>query len=173
MLNYGSVKLFEKILPNYNKSLVYKINNSFISCYRKNICVESKLKKNFLFFINNSRKKNIKFFISTNKKSKIAKILLTKLKVLKYFKFVAGSDSFKYKKPNERHLQLLFKRFKLLKKNSVYIGDTEVDSMMARKFGIKFILIKNGYTNLGYKKIFYDILAYDYKILYRILQKSN
>ena len=69
------------------------------------------MRKNLKVFLDYCKENNIKLFISTNKLEKNAKLLLKKLKINNYFLFVAGSDTFKYKKPNYLHLQKLKKSF--------------------------------------------------------------
>jgi phosphoglycolate phosphatase len=169
--NNGSIKMFNRLLPKKNEVFIKDINNIFLEHYKKNICVKSKLKKNILFFLDKCRKEKIKLFISTNKKEKFAKILIKKLNISKYFNFVCGVDTFRYKKPNPLHLAALSNKFNLEKKEILYVGDTEIDSLMARNFKIYFALFKNGYTTLGYNRISYDFLTSDYKQLYKDLKK--
>ena len=98
-------------------------------------------------------------------REKIAKLLLKKLKINNYFLFIAGSDTFKHKKPNYLHLQKLKKKFHFLKKETIFVGDTEIDSLLAKNFKIKFILLRNGYTNVDPQKLNYEIAISDYNKL--------
>lgn len=159
--NKGSLYLIQKVIGKKNIHSK-KINNDFLKHYENNICIKSKLRKNLKIFLEYCKKNNIKLFISTNKLEKIAKLLLKKLKINNYFLFIAGSDTFKYKKPNYLHLQQLKKKFCFLKKETIFIGDTEIDSLLARNFKIKFILFKNGYTTVNPKKLDYEIAISDY-----------
>ena len=112
--------------------------------------------------------------VSTNKLEENAKLLLMKLKVLKFFNFVAGSDTYKFKKPSVFHFQYLKKKYNLKKKETILIGDTEVDSKAAKNFNIRFVLIKNGYTTLKPCQINSDFCVSDYRNLRSILDiKSN
>jgi phosphoglycolate phosphatase len=112
----------------------------------------------------------VKLFVSTNKNNIIAKILLKKLKIIKYFKYIVGFNTYKYKKPNPLHLKAICKKFNLKKEEILYIGDTEIDSIMANKYRVKFALITNGYTTLHPDRISYDFLTSDYKRLYKTLR---
>ena len=159
--NKGSLYLIQEVIGKKNIHSK-KINNDFLKHYENNICIKSKLRKNLKIFLEYCKKNNIKLFISTNKLEKIAKLLLKKLKINNYFLFIAGSDTFKYKKPNYLHLQQLKKKFCFLKKETIFIGDTEIDSLLARNFKIKFILFKNGYTTVNPKKLDYEIAISDY-----------
>ena len=118
-------------------------------------------------------KKKNQIFYKHQQKKKIARLLLKKLKILTFFSFVAGSDSFKFQKPDPRHLAKLCKKFNLKKKECLYIGDTEVDAYMANSFNMFFVLIKNGYTKKSHKNILFDVLTSDYKQLLKDLQKKG
>lgn len=162
--NKGSLYLIQKVVGKKNIHSK-KINNDFLKHYENNICIKSKLRKNLKIFLDYCKKNNIKLFISTNKLEKNAKLLLKKLKINNYFLFVAGSDTFKHKKPNYLHLQQLKKKFHFLKKETIFVGDTEIDSLLAKNFKIKFILLRNGYTNVDPQKLNYEIAISDYNKL--------
>lgn len=162
--NNGSLSLIQKITRKKNIN-TKKINDDFLKHYQNNICIKSKLKKNVKPFLRFCKKKKIKLFISTNKLEHNAKLLLKKLKINNYFLFVAGSDTFKYKKPNFLHLHQMKRKFSFLKKETIFVGDTEIDSLLAKNFKIKFVLFKNGYTNVNPKKIKFDISISNYSKL--------
>ena len=172
--NKGSVEMFKKLLgKNINKKLIVDLNYFFLSHYKKNICVKSKLKKNVLSFLKQCKKKKIRLFVSTNKSEKNAKLLLKKLKILKYFKFIAGSDTFNHKKPSALHLNMLHKKFFIKKDQTVLVGDTEVDSTLAKNFKIKFIIIKKGYTTLKPFDISSDVMISDFSQITQFLKKIS
>tara|TARA_B100000900_G_scaffold395891_1_gene394691 strand:+ start:213 stop:875 length:663 start_codon:yes stop_codon:yes gene_type:complete len=162
--NNGSLNVIQKISRKKNIN-TKKINDDFLKHYQKNICIKTKLKKNVKPFLKYCKKKKIKLFVSTNKLENNAKLLLKKLKINNYFLFVAGSNTFKYKKPNFLHLHEMKKRFGFLKNETIFVGDTEIDSLLAKNFKIKFVLFKNGYTNVNPKKMKFDISISNYSKL--------
>lgn len=170
--NRGSLFMIQNFLKKNNRSIKI-INNYFLSHYKFNMCRKTQLKKNVLNFIKKCKKKNIQLFVSTNKSKKNAVLILKKLKILKFFKFIAGSDSFKYQKPNPLHLEALRRKFGIKKKQTVFIGDTEIDSALAYSFNIKFVLIKNGYTTLKFSEIKSDITIANYSNLSRIFRELS
>jgi len=170
--NKGSIHMIKEVLGKNNKK-EEEINNFFLKNYEINICNKSKLKSDVLDFLKFCKKKKIKLFISTNKSEKNAKLLLMKLKILNFFDFVAGSDTFKYKKPNILHLKYLNKSCNFKKKETIFIGDTEVDSRVAENYNIKFVLIKNGYTILKTKEINYNFCISNYDELRTILEEKS
>lgn len=145
--NQGSLHMVKMILGK-KELLAKQINDLFLNHYKKNICNQTTLKKNVVNFLKYCKRKKMKLFVSTNKNQKNAILILKKLKIYNYFDFIAGSDTFKYRKPNPLHLKMLKKKFSFKKKETIFIGDSKIDSDLAYKFKIKFILIKNGYTNL-------------------------
>ena len=167
--NRGSLLMIKKISKK-NNLINKKINNYFLRHYKFNMCNKTKLKKNILHFIKQCKKKKIQLYVSTNKKELNAILMLKKLKIFKFFKFIAGSDTFSHQKPSPLHLESLKRKFNIKKKQTVFIGDTEVDSDLAYKFNIKFILIKNGYTHLKPSQIKSDFSIINYSNLPRIFQ---
>lgn len=171
--NKGSIEMIKKFIKKNDTNLIKDINQVFINHYRNNICIKSKLKSNVLSFLNECKKKKIKLFISTNKSEENAKLILKKLKIIKLFNFIAGNNTFPHRKPNPLHLQMLKKKFSLKKNETIFIGDSEIDSTLAKKFKIKFILIKNGYTLIKHTKIKADFLVTNFAEIPKILEKLS
>ena len=171
--NKGSIKMVKNFIQKNDNKLIKEINFNFLNYYWKNICIKSSLKSNVFSFLKTCKKKKIKLYVCTNKSEKNAKLLLKKLKILKYFNFVAGKDTFLFKKPNPLHLNMLKNKFFFKKKETIFIGDSEVDSILARNFKIKFILIKNGYTILKPDNIKSDFSISSFAQLPKILKKLS
>ena len=118
----------------------------FFSYYKKNVYVKSKPYpgiKNLL----NKLQKNYKLAVCSNKLEKLTKIVLQKSDLKKYFDFVAGGDTFKFKKPHPSVLNNVVKKFKINKKDSLFVGDSEHDYHAAQNSKIDFCLKQGGYTN--------------------------
>jgi len=166
----GSVKMIQNVLNKSSYKSIKKINHLFLQHYQRNICVKSRLKENVPQLLKLCKGKKIKLFVSTNKSEKNAKLLLKKLDILDYFFFVAGSNTFKFIKPNPIHLKTLYKKFKIDKNQSIMIGDSKIDSECAKKNGTKFILVKNGYTNIHHNKIFSNFKVNTFKEIIQIVK---
>jgi len=118
----------------------------FFSYYKKNVYVKSKLYpgiKNLL----KKLQKNYKLAVCSNKLEKLTKIVLQKSDLKKYFDFVAGGDTFKFKKPHPSVLSNVVKKFKVNKKDALFVGDSEHDYHAAQNSKIDFCLKQGGYTN--------------------------
>ena len=121
--------------------------NYFFSFYKKNLHVKSKVYVGLNSFLKKLKKKNYKLAVCSNKLEELTLIVLKKTKLLKYFDFVAGGDTFAHKKPHPSVLNNVIKKFKIDKKKVLFIGDSEHDYESAINSNIKFCLKTNGYTN--------------------------
>jgi phosphoglycolate phosphatase len=158
-ISYHKVKsiIGQGIMGNIIKSLaIQKVKASnqqkqdmydyFFSYYKKNVYVKSKPYpgiKNLL----NKLQKNYKLAVCSNKLEKLTKIVLQKSDLKKYFDFVAGGDTFKFKKPHPSVLNNVVKKFKINKKDALFVGDSEHDYHAAQNSKIDFCLKQGGYTN--------------------------
>ena len=97
--------------------------------------------------------------------------LLKELNVDKYFIFVAGSDTFEFKKPDPRHLTNIIDILNIKKENTIMVGDSETDSEAAIQAKIKFILVAHGYTEKDEKNIKHDYLINDFNMIKGISEK--
>jgi len=118
----------------------------FINYYGKNIANESKLINGVLDFLKWCKKNNISMGVCTNKPDYLAIDLLKKINVYNYFEYVAGSNTFDYRKPDPRHLTNMLEIMQGDLDKSLMIGDSETDSATAKAADIPFILLDNGYT---------------------------
>ena len=158
-ISYNKVKsiIGQGIMGNIIKSLAMqkvKASNQqkqdmydyFFSYYKKNVYVKSKPYpgiKNLL----KKLQKNYKLAVCSNKLEKLTKIVLQKSDLKKYFDFVAGGDTFKFKKPHPSVLNNVVKKFKINKKDALFVGDSEHDYHAAQNSKIDFCLKQGGYTN--------------------------
>ena len=100
--------------------------------------------------------------ICTNKQERLANDLLIKLDLMKYFDFVAGSDTFDYNKPDARHLTNVVEILEGNLKKTIMVGDSEVDEMAAINAKLPFILVEDGYTGKSPNEINHDYLIKDF-----------
>ena len=148
------------------------MTKEFLDFYSKNIDRKSKPKKGLLDFLIWAKSKKILLAICTNKQEKLSNDLLNKLKLDKYFDFVAGSDTFNYNKPDPRHLTNVVEIIGGNINNCIMIGDSEVDSEAAQNANIPFVLLEDGYTEKTYKEIKYNFLIKDFTELKEIIEKN-
>ena len=161
-------KEFGKVDNEKLKSVMVK---EFIDFYGKNIALESKPIKGVIDFFEWCKNNNISMAICTNKQEHLAIDLLKQLNLYKYFEYVAGSNTFEYRKPDPRHLTSVIEIIQGDIKKSIMIGDSETDSDSAKAANIPFILVKDGYTEKKVSEIYHDHLIKNFLGLDKIISK--
>ena len=150
-----------------NKKKENEMYDFFFSFYKKNLYVESKIYGGLNSFLKNLKKQGYKLAVCSNKLEVLTKIVLKKTKLLKYFDFVAGGDTFAHRKPHPSVLNNVIKNFKINKNNVLFIGDSEHDYHSALNSNIKFCLKTKGFTNkpISFFKKSYKLKSYTNKII--------
>ena len=150
-----------------NKKKENEMYDFFFSFYKKNLYVKSKIYGGLNSFLKNLKKQGYKLAVCSNKLEALTKIVLKKTKLLKYFDFVAGGDTFAHRKPHPSVLNNIIKNFKINKNNVLFIGDSEHDYHSALNSNIKFCLKTKGFTNkpISFFKKSYKLKSYTNKII--------
>jgi len=161
-------------LNNQNKidELTHKeMTKEFIDFYAANISKTSVVNEGVVEFLDWCKDKKIHLAVCTNKMEHLAIKLLKEIKLYDYFDFIAGADTFNYRKPDPQHLTSILEILNIPIKNSNMVGDSETDADAAKAAKIKFILVKGGYTEKNYDQIFNDHLIDTFKEIQPITQK--
>ena len=87
-------------------------------------------------------------YITTSKPTDYAKMILEKEDILKYFKFVSGSEKDKPDSSKSQVVNYVTERFKLNKEDCVLIGDTKFDGEGATHVGIDFFGVSYGFGSI-------------------------
>jgi phosphoglycolate phosphatase len=103
--------------------------------------------------------------VCTNKHVKYAEKLLGELKLAGRFAFIAGGDSFEFKKPDPRHLTEAIERAGGSVECAVLVGDSETDVITARAAEIPVIAVSFGYTDIPPAALGADQLIHKYEDL--------
>ena len=145
-----------------DENLKKNMTKEFIDFYSKNIDRSSKPINGLVDFLKWAKSKQIVMAVCTNKQEKLANDLLVKLDLIKYFDFVAGSDTFDFSKPDARHLTNVVDIFEGNLKKTIMVGDSEVDEMAAINAKLPIILVADGYTGKTPNEIKHDYLIKDF-----------
>tara|TARA_Y100000817_G_C16841998_1_gene538443 strand:+ start:934 stop:1596 length:663 start_codon:yes stop_codon:yes gene_type:complete len=154
-----------------NEQIKKEMTKEFINYYSKNIDKGSKPIAGLIDFLKWGQSKNISMAICTNKQESLAKDLIKKLDLDKYFEYIAGSDTFEYNKPDPRHLTSVVEIIGGNLSKTLMVGDSEVDSLSAYAAKIPFVLIEDGYTEKTKKEIKHDFLIKDFFKFEKIIEK--
>ena len=140
-----------------------QMTDDFISYYRQNISGHSQLRKNVISLLDWCKEKEIICAVCTNKREDLAIKLLKEIDIYKYFDFIAGADTFDFRKPDPKHLTEILDILQIDKKNSIMLGDSETDANTAKAAKVHFVLIKDGYTEKSLDNIYHDHLIDDFE----------
>ena len=154
-----------------DENLKKDMTKEFIDYYSKNIDTNSKPVNGLIDFLKWAKSKKIVMAICTNKQERLANDLLIKLDLIKYFDFVAGSDTFDFNKPDARHLTNVVEILEGNLKKTIMVGDSEVDEMAAMNAKVPFILIEGGYTGKTPKEINHNELISDFVDFEKVIEK--
>jgi len=140
-----------------------QMTDDFINYYRQNISGHSRLRKNVISLLDWCKEKEIICAVCTNKREDLAIKLLKEINIYKYFDFIAGADTFDFRKPDPKHLTEILDILQIDKKNSIMLGDSETDANTAKAAKVHFVLIKDGYTEKSLDNIYHDHLIDDFE----------
>ena len=148
-----------------------EMTKEFIDFYAANISKTSVINEGVVEFLDWCKDKKIHLAVCTNKMEHLAIKLLKEIKLYDYFDFIAGADTFNYRKPDPQHLTSILEILNIPIESSIMVGDSETDADAAKAAKIKFILVKGGYTEKNYDQIFNDHLIDTFKEIQPITQK--
>jgi len=151
--------------------IVEKMTKEFVDFYSKNIFIESTLKNGVLNFLSWCKENSISMGVCTNKQEHLSIDLLKKIKIYDFFDYVAGGNTFKYNKPDPKHLIDTVEIIGGNIKKTIMIGDSETDSNASKNANIPFVLIKDGYTEKKTNEIYHNHLVKDFVGLEKIIKK--
>ncbi len=103
--------------------------------------------------------------VCTNKMESYAAKLLRALKLADRFAYIAGGDSFEFRKPDPRHLIEAIERAGGNPECAVLVGDSETDVITAKAAEIPVIAVSFGYTDIPPAALGADRLVHKYEDL--------
>ena len=148
-----------------------QMSKEFVDYYGKNIISESTLINGVKEFLKWCKEQNISMAVCTNKQEHLSNDLLKKIGIYDFFEYVAGSDTFKYCKPDPRHLLKTIEIIDGDKNKSIMVGDSETDANAALAAEIPMILLKYGYTEKRSDEVYHNHLIKDYIGIEKIISK--
>ena len=157
----------------FDQNIHKKMTDEFINYYRENISKKSQIIKGVNEFLAWGKSQKINFAICTNKMESLAKKLLKEINLIEFFDYIAGADTFEYRKPDPRHLTNILEILDVKKEDSIMVGDSETDAETARTANINFILIKGGYTEKDQNSIYHNHFINDFTEMNGILSKMK
>ena len=142
-----------------NEKTQKEMTTEFIDFYSKNICKGSVINPGVIDYLKWCKDQKIHLAVCTNKMEHLTIKLLKEIKLYDYFDFIAGANTFNYRKPNPQHITSILEILNIPIENSIMIGDSETDAEASKSAKVKFILVKGGYTEKNHDQIFHDHLV--------------
>ena len=155
----------------FDEKIQNEMTNEFISFYGKNILYKSTLINGVKEFLKWCKNQNISMAVCTNKTEHLAVDLLKKIGIYDFFEYVSGYNTFKYCKPDPRHLIRTIEILGSDVKKTIMIGDSETDANAAKAAEIPMILLKYGYTEKRSDEIYHNHLIKDFIGIEKIVTK--
>ena len=98
-----------------------------------------------LHALRNNKKK---IAIASNRPRYFTNIIVKTLRLKKYLDYILCGDEIKSLKPNPRILNVIMKKFRVKKSETVFVGDMNIDMETARRAKVDAIFIKGGSSPL-------------------------
>lgn len=90
------------------------------------------------------KNKGYRLAIASNRPTEFSWILIRHLGLRKYFDYVLCADKLKYIKPHPEILNKIMQRFKVSSKETIYVGDMNIDAQAGRRAGVKTVMVTTG-----------------------------
>ena len=170
----GIPKLIERIVPkNCTKEDTEKVHGLFSEYYRKHCVDKTKHYENISEMLSDLNNKNIKIGVATNKDHNFS------IKLVKDFfgdtvDIVCGRKDGFPKKPNPYSVNLILEQFKADKKQTLYVGDSNVDMETAKNADLDSCGVLWGFrTETELRESGAKYIAHSVEELYKIITKPN
>ena len=145
----------------------------FLEIYDTCLLDKTNFYPNVINTLKDLKNMNFTLAICTNKPEILAKRIIKGLNALNLFEVITGGDTYKYRKPDPRHLinTILASGKKI--ENAIMIGDSENDIECAKKANIPSIAVSFGYSKIPVKDLKPNIIMNNYLNLTQHINSLN
>ncbi len=147
----------------FDQNIHKKMTDEFINYYRENISKKSQIIKGVNEFLAWGKSQKINFAICTNKMETLAKKLLKEINLIEFFDYIAGVDTFEYRKPDPRHLTNILEILDIKKEDKLFY------EVLGLKDGEEYVFVNRNYQMrpqvLSYNDISNDPSHYGKKVV--------
>lgn len=105
---------------------------------------KSRLLPGARYLLSGLKRKGFKLAVASNRPTKFSWILIRSLKLDQYFDYVLCADKLKRGKPAPEILNKIISKFRLQKKQVLYVGDMAIDAQAGRAAKLRTIIITTG-----------------------------
>lgn len=148
----GARAMIERALANmrvqFSKEKVDGIFRQFLIHYENHIADHSRPFPGVEQALVRLKDEGVLLVVCTNKMERYAAKLLGELKMADHFAYIAGGDTFSFRKPDPRHLTEAVLKAGGDTNRAVLIGDSETDVVTAKTAEIPVVAVSFGYTDI-------------------------
>lgn len=130
---------------------------AFLDVYERELCVHTRLFPGVVQALDALRS-DFTLAVCTNKVERHSRLLIEALGIADRFAVICGGDSFPWKKPDPRHLEMTVQRAGGTVQRAIMVGDSSADIEAARGAGIPVIAVPFGYTERPIRELGADLV---------------
>ncbi len=157
IIGHGAKAMIQRSFKVNNKPLddetLEELFKAFLTDYSVNIANETVLFEGVLDAMDALGEIGYEFALCTNKTESMARLLLNELGVTQRFKSITGGDTFKFRKPDARHLSETAKLAGFKVSDAIMIGDSATDINAAINAKIPSVAVTFGYSDAPIKSL--------------------
>jgi phosphoglycolate phosphatase len=157
----------KELTPDYLDELF----RQFMVHYGENICVRTRLYPGVAEALDRLEEAGFILAVCTNKVEEHSVKLMHELGVGHRFAANCGRDTFRYFKPDPRHLTMTIERAGGHPSRAVMIGDSRTDIVTAKNAGIPVIAVPFGYTDVPVQRLEPDLVIKHFDELFHAIQR--
>ncbi len=140
-VGWGDENLLRPFIKEKDKSYA-------LSIYRKHhklaLLKESRLFPGVYKLLAYLKNKGYRLAVASNRPSRFSWILISHLKLKKYFDYVLCADKLKHIKPHPEIINKIMQRFALRPEQALYVGDMTIDAQAGRRAKVKTVIVTTG-----------------------------
>ena len=157
-------------IDNYD---IEKLRIRFLDIYDDCLLDKTDFYENVLETLEKLKKMNFTLAICSNKPELLAKRIIKGLNAMHYFDIITGGDTYKFRKPDSRHLEKTILAADKKVEQAIMVGDSENDIKCANSINIPSIVVNFGYSKVPVKKLNATIIMNNYQNLIMHIQEIN
>jgi phosphoglycolate phosphatase len=142
----------------------------FLSHYTAHIAHETRLFPGAEAALERFLRDGWRLAVCTNKLESLSLALMRALGIAERFSAVCGGDTFRFKKPDPRHLTATIARAGGDPATAVMVGDSGTDIATARAAGVPVIAVDFGYTEIPVARLQPDVVISHFDELYEAVR---
>ncbi len=172
LVGNGALAMIEKAFLLNNKRITNKkfLVKRFIEIYKDCFLDNTQLYPNTRSVLQKLYGEGFKIILVSNKTEYFVHKILDHFKIKNFFSAISGGDTFKFKKPDPRHLTETIKALKISNYRCTFVGDSINDSLCAKNTSSSLILMSYGYSKENIHQMGAEMITDNLKDILKFLK---